>query len=127
MSAGNDRPAPHQFVHRRIPRAENELYKLYTVMNLKNIGVFQDKFRSISGPQKRDVQLGNRQAEQPTKGKAPDSDGLSLSASADGVDQDSIFKEPFRIWHKQAGVGKTVGAPNILPVAQRRGGSSRNG
>ena len=96
-------------------------------MNLKTSGDFQENFRNTSGPQKRDIQLGSRQAEQPTKGKAPDSDGLSLSASADGVDQDSIFKEPFRIWHKQAGVGKTVGDSTILPVAQRWGGGSRNG
>lgn len=95
MSAGNDRPAPHQFVHRRIPRAENELYKLYTVMNLKNIGVFEHDYRSISGPQKRIVQLWSRKAEQAENGKAAGRDRPSRAAFADRGEEDLIFKEPF--------------------------------
>ena len=86
-------PRALQFWPRFHPAPTTEVYKLYTVMNLKSSGVFAADFRSLSGPQKPLVQFGaarlNRRKERTHSSRR------SASAFAERVEGDRIFKEPF--------------------------------
>jgi len=87
-------PRAVQFWPRFHPAPTTEVYKLYTVMNLKSFAVFQHDFGSLSGPQKPVVQFRSSKAEQGEEGKAPGSGRASRSAFADKGEEDLIFKEP---------------------------------